>query len=346
MNIFEQALELFGSGQNFAFATIITQDGSAPRSSGSKMIITPDQIYFTIGGGGMEGSVIRIAREEVLVHKKPVIQFYSMKPSEAADSDFICGGEIEVLIDFIDVSDANNWQVFEAAAQAAKDGSMAWLLTVLDSNEGAPHPRQFCLSHGKQGIIGQFDAEHYLAPELIQSPLRTSLHGDQKDGIRYILDPVHTGGTCYIFGGGHVSYAVANVLRTLEFHIVVIDDREKFANPQRFPFCDTMVLSEFDHLDQIETDQNSYLLIMTRGHMFDKKVLEWAIEQDCYYLGMIGSKSKRDIIYDKLRAQGVSQEAIDRVHSPIGLSINAQTPEEIAISIAGELIAERAKKYR
>ena len=101
MNIFEKAVELLENGESFAFATIITQDGSTPRSSGSKMIITKNDTFFTIGGGGMEGDVIRRAREDVFLNKKPVIHFYCLRGNEAADTDFICGGICGVIIGFM-----------------------------------------------------------------------------------------------------------------------------------------------------------------------------------------------------------------------------------------------------
>ncbi|MGE4484735.1 MAG: XdhC family aldehyde oxidoreductase maturation factor [Oscillospiraceae bacterium] len=345
MNIYYKALELIEGGQAFAFATIISEDGSTPRSAGSKMLITENAIYYTIGGGGSEGDVIRLAREHVLKDKKPLIKTYSLRGTAAADSPFICGGEIEVLIDYIDPKDPNNGVVFHAAAEATADGSTAWLVTQLDANDGAKYPRQFCLSNAKKGIIGDFEGTGF-ASDILVSPLRTSIHGETKDGVRFILDPVHTGGSLYIFGGGHVSLAVADIARMLEFHIVVIDDRAEFANKERFPFCETVVLPEFEGMERFDIDENSYILIVTRGHAFDRTVLEWALKTDACYIGMIGSRTKRDTIYSSLRNQGVAQERIDFVHSPVGIKIGAQTPEEIAVSITAELIEERAKKLK
>jgi len=253
---------------------------------------------------------------------------------------------MEVLIDYIDASDENNLTVFKAAADALKEGVLAWLVTILDNSENSEIKRQFGLSHAKKGLIGNLKETKTISLEHISSPLHTSIHGEDDNKIRYILDPVHIGGTCYIFGGGHVSYAVANVLKNLEFHTVIIDDRPEFANKDRFPFCDTVVIPGYKDLDVIKPNQDSYILIITRGHQFDKEVLEWAIQQDAYYVGMIGSSTKRKTIYNILLSQGTTQETLDKVFSPIGIPISAQTPEEIAISIAAELIQERAKKFK
>lgn len=151
--------------------------------------------------------------------------------------------------------------------------------------------------------------------------------------------------TAYIFGGGHVAYALEPVLRHVDFRTVVIDDREEYANPQRYPHAErTVVVSDFDHaFDDIEADEDSYIIIVTRGHRGDLQVLRQALRRPFAYLGMIGSRRKNSLLYDALRKEGVTEEQIAQVHSPIGLDIGAETPEEIAVSIVAEIIRERAK---
>ncbi len=160
--------------------------------------------------------------------------------------------------------------------------------------------------------------------------------------MRLIFDAVHIGGTAYLFGAGHVSKAVAALARMVGFHVVVLDDRAEFANVERFPGCAVQVIDSFERLPELAIDANSYLLIITRGHLFDRVVLEWALNTPAGYIGMIGSRSKREAIYSHLREQGVPKERLDEVHSPIGLAIGAETPEEIAVSVIAELIQTRA----
>lgn len=150
--------------------------------------------------------------------------------------------------------------------------------------------------------------------------------------------------TVYIYGAGHVALALEPVLRYVNFKTVIIDDREEYANRSRFPNADDVrVIDSFKHsFDDIETDENSYIIIVTRGHMGDLDVLRSALKQECAYLGMIGSKKKNAFLYDKLKLEGVTQEQIDKIYSPIGLSIHSETPEEIAISIVAEMIQVRA----
>lgn len=150
--------------------------------------------------------------------------------------------------------------------------------------------------------------------------------------------------TAFIFGGGHVGLALEPVLRYIDFSTVVLDDRAEYANEERFPKASQVkVLSDFKHsFADIETDENSYIIIVTRGHMGDYDVLKDALKQRSAYVGMIGSRKKNAMLFDMLRKDGYSEADIERVHAPVGLSIQAETPEEIAISIAAEMIQVRA----
>lgn len=154
--------------------------------------------------------------------------------------------------------------------------------------------------------------------------------------------------TAYIFGGGHVAYALEPVLRHVDFRTVVIDDREEYANPERYPYAErTIAVDNFDHaFDDIETDEDSYIIIVTRGHRGDLQVLRQALKTPHAYLGMIGSRRKNRLLYDALLEEGFKEENFADVHSPIGLSIGSETPEEIAISIVAEIIQARAEQNK
>jgi xanthine dehydrogenase accessory factor len=151
-------------------------------------------------------------------------------------------------------------------------------------------------------------------------------------------------GTLFLFGGGHVSQKLAPLADTLGFRIVVVDDRSEFANPERFPQAEEFVVPDSyeNAIQQGDIDAESYLVIVTRGHLHDKTVLAQALRTPAAYIGMIGSIRKRDAIYDELRAVGFTDHDFRRVHSPIGLKIGAESPEEIAVSIAAELIQVRS----
>ncbi len=148
----------------------------------------------------------------------------------------------------------------------------------------------------------------------------------------------------YIFGGGHVGLALEPILRYVNFATCVIDDRPDYANRERFPEADEVkVIDSFlDAYQEIETDENSYVIIITRGHSADYDVLKQTLPRATAYIGMIGSKNKVAAIYQMLKDDGFTEDDLKRVYSPIGMSIYAETPEEIAISIAGEMIKVRA----
>ena len=129
--------------------------------------------------------------------------------------------------------------------------------------------------------------------------------------------------------------------------MVVIDDREIFANRERFPEADEVIVSEFEKcFDRLNIDDSSYIVIVTRGHLYDGIVLEQAVESKACYIGMIGSRKKIRTLYQSLTEKGIAKENLGRVHAPIGIDINSETPEEIAVSIVAELIKVRGEPPR
>lgn len=149
----------------------------------------------------------------------------------------------------------------------------------------------------------------------------------------------------YIFGGGHVGKEVETVLSYIGFSTYVLDDRQEFANRQRFATAtDVKVLDDYyAAFDGLNIDEDSYIIIVTRGHSWDYEVLKAALKEKSAYLGMIGSHRKNKTIFDKLIQDGFTEEDLKVVHAPIGLKIGAETPEEIAISIVAEIIQVKAK---
>jgi len=148
--------------------------------------------------------------------------------------------------------------------------------------------------------------------------------------------------TVILCGAGHVSYFIARYAKGVHFRVTVCDDRAEYANPQRFPDADEIIVEDVERIfDRVQADDRSYIVIVTRGHMYDRTVLEQALKTPARYVGMIGSRRKTLTILEKLREQGIPQEQLNRVYSPIGVSIGAVTPEEIALSIVCELVKIR-----
>jgi xanthine dehydrogenase accessory factor len=159
--------------------------------------------------------------------------------------------------------------------------------------------------------------------------------------LEVFVEPILPQPILYLFGGGHVSMAVAKAASSAGFGIAVIDDREAFANPERFPMAQEIYPTYEDAFEKIRPNAASYLIIVTRGHKEDMRVLGWAVRTPARYVGMIGSKRKVLSVYKALEHDGYRPEEFQRVYAPMGLEIGALAPEEIAISIVAELIAVR-----
>ncbi|MDO5142771.1 MAG: XdhC/CoxI family protein [Eubacteriales bacterium] len=153
-------------------------------------------------------------------------------------------------------------------------------------------------------------------------------------------------GRTYIFGGGHVGLALSKALALLGWPVTVLDDRAAFAAPERFAGAAGIVLPDFEHIPALPVQPEDRIAIVTRGHLGDLDALRWALGQPAHYIGMIGSKRKREMLYQTLRSEGVPQARLDAVFSPIGLDIGAETPEEIAIAIVAEMIAVQSQRKK
>jgi xanthine dehydrogenase accessory factor len=159
--------------------------------------------------------------------------------------------------------------------------------------------------------------------------------------VEIFVEPILPQPIVYVFGGGHVSMAMAKAAAPAGFAIGVIDDREAFANLQRFPMAQEVFTSYDQAFEKIQANASTYLVIVTRGHKEDMRVLAWAVRTEARYIGMIGSKRKVLSVYKALEKEGYRPEEFERVYAPMGLEIGALSPEEIAISIVAELIAVR-----
>src|SRR5246500_2179615 len=161
------------------------------------------------------------------------------------------------------------------------------------------------------------------------------------------IEPVLPPASLYIFGAGHVALSLYRTAKTAGFDVNVVDDRESYANRERFPDAKQVIAEDFDRaMARINPNETSYIVIVTRGHHDDMRVLRWAVQTQARYIGMIGSKRKTITIFRELVKEGIAENLFDRVHAPVGLDIGAITPEEIAVAITAELIAARRRVER
>lgn len=337
--------ELYNSlkqGKAVVMATILSKQGSAPRSAGTKMIVhEDDHISGTIGGGWVEARVQELAEKLFENRRGAFIQEFTLDSKEYADMDMVCGGNITLLLEYLPASE-DNLEIFASFLNMLGQTGDGFMVSRLDSENRENFDMQRCIISGSQCTGGLQLTEQTMVrlseqAELMRSPGLINL----EEGT-FFVEPAQFNGTLYILGAGHLGIETARLAHTTGFKIIVMDDRSQFANKERFPMAKVYVVENFENcFDKFPIGKDSYIVVMTRGHIYDRRILKQAIKTPATYIGMIGSKSKKKVIFDYLLTQGVSQERLDKVYAPIGLSIGAQTPQEIAVSIVAELIQAR-----
>lgn len=361
-----EIVDLLDRGESFVLATIVSRNGSAPRTAGAQMIIYSDgRVTGTIGGGLLEAKTISAARD-VFKNHIPILREFLLTGKDAASTDMICGGRQEALIEFMDAADHDLLSAFNAANLVETTRQKGWWICQLPSPsepELSCVPRWFIAADGtvtsRPGAcattnvmlqLSQGDDQTHGSAILLEVDKAVVNMGYPREAIvtkvgnhRFSIDSLWTYGSVYIFGAGHVSQKLAVLTDMVGFRTVVLDDREEFANRARFPKASEIVVLKDNKtaFDEITLDSESYIVIVTRGHLHDKVILEQALKTDAIYVGMIGSKQKREEIYRALEAAGVDRAKLEMVHSPIGLPIGAESPEEIAVSITAELVKSR-----
>lgn len=345
IDVYKELQRAVAVGEKCVLARIIRQIGSAPRTVGTKLLIRADgPAVGTIGGGLLEHEVLRKAHE-VLADGRPALLEVRLTGQEVAASEMICGGNVDVLIEPVFPGDTAALSVFEVLAAMAAQGRRGVLVTVV--TEGWRSVLRSVVTETGRVIgdaPGRFEAIG-VDPKRWAGARAFSLEAAARaEGPAMVfVEPVEPEAVLVLFGAGHISTFVAPLARSVGFVVWVIDDREEFANLERFPSADRLFICPVaEAFDRITVTPATYLVIVTRGHIHDRDALRAALATRPAYLGMIGSRRKRDMIYEALVDEGVSAEDLRRVHCPIGIAIGAETPQEIAVSIVAELIQVRA----
>ncbi len=250
--------------------------------------------------------------------------------------------------------------LFEEIVKMRRAGQRGALATIVHTNGSIPSYESSRMLVREDGSIagtvggGCVEADVWAAAKEVmqkESPRKMVFHLNNEASydnglicggtLEIFLEPILPQPVVYVFGGGHVSMAMAKAASAAGFAIGVVDDREAFANKQRFPMAQEVFTSFQDAFEKIQPNGSTYLVIVTRGHKEDMRVLAWAVRTQARYVGMIGSKRKVLSVYKALEQEGYRPEEFERVYAPMGLDIGALSPEEIAISIVAELIVVR-----
>ncbi|UCF91579.1 MAG: XdhC family protein [Desulfobacterales bacterium] len=347
-NIYGEVNKLLTTGKRLVLARIIKQVGSAPRALGTKFIVLEDGSQVgTIGGGSLEYQVSEKAKE-VFQKDRSFVLHFRLTGQQVARTEMLCGGIVDVFLEPLSPENSTALTVFRKAEALADMGRKGTLLTLVA--EGIDSKAEKCrllitedgAVTGSMGDIPPLEASDLQQWIQARKPLLRELHPGT-EGLLLFVEPIEPDAVLYLFGAGHVSTFIAPLAKMVGFRVCVIDDRPEFANAERFPNADEFIVCPFaDAFQRIAVTAASYVSIITRGHIHDREVLRAALQANPAYIGMIGSQRKRQMIYQSLLDEGIAPERLERVSSPIGLEIGAETPEEIAVSIVAELIQARA----
>lgn len=353
MEILNNLLECIELGKPVAHVAILHQDGSTPRTAGARMLVFEDgSIVGTIGGGQVEAFAIKTALESLKTGRAVRASFDLTQNSK--DMDMICGGRLETLIEPL-VDAAKCLPVLQAALECRNARRPFTLVTSMHQakdDPGACRTDRMLFApahHDKPEISFSGGVDEDSLSEVLQEAGTEPWVLISKKDADFLVEQHLPRESVYLFGGGHVAQKIAHIAHFTGFRVGVIDDRPEFANAERFPEAELILtppdfekLFELPELAASSMGESDYLLIMTRGHAFDGDILEQALRTKAGYIGMIGSRAKRETTYRKLEAESFGESDFKRVHCPIGIDIGAQTPEEIAISVTAELVMHRA----
>lgn len=300
------------TGMNLVLVSVTKAKGSVPRGPGAHMLVGLEGRFFgTIGGGAVEYKAEKLA-VQMLSQNSPspssLLKQFSLTQNAAADIGMICGGELAVSFVRLTANSEETREALDRGLKRIKEGLPCWLVL------------KPCRQEAFQ-IMGEKPEQDCYAQALVNF------------------------GRVYIFGGGHVAQQLVPVLSRLEFQCVVLDDRAEFTEPGLFSGAAAVLAVDFSRLsDFITVKAEDYAVIMTRGHQWDMLIQEQILNTPACYIGVMGSSKKKEYVRSRLCEKGYTAQQLDRVKTPIGLPILAKTPEELAISIAAELIEKRAQE--
>jgi xanthine dehydrogenase accessory factor len=301
----------------------------------------------TVGGGCVEADVQEEARRILAAGSRSVIRRFTLTEDDI-ESGMLCGGSIDILLEIVLMEHCD---VYEALLSRRERGDDSAIVTVI--GHGQEVLGKFLLSSSLQVSADSNEEMQSLCqivgeiPATLDGTLRSAIERQTVARLAFaggemVLEPVVGLQDLVIFGGGHVSRYLSRSAVIAGFRVTIIDDRPEFANPQRFPEAHRTLAVGFDGAwEQLHIMASTSIVIVTRGHKFDERVLERAVRTSARYIGMIGSKRKVITTFENLVRRGVPVELLQKVRAPMGLAIGALTAEEIAISITAELIAVR-----
>ena len=346
----------FDLNQAAALITVTSVLGSTPRKPGAKMLVFADGTTMgTIGGGCGEAEARREAFNVLASHSSK-IHYLNMTADIAQEEGMVCGGIMGLFIDYLDSqSPVERTHLFKDYLSALEEGyNNPILVSVIEATEERLIGKKLVIMNNMV-VFGDLGLEELNRVALESAkiggkrcqPLLISLDPEfepcissvTKAAYRLLLEPPTTVVKLLILGAGHIALPLATMAKIVGFEVTVVDDRPSFANSARFSTADTIICNDFERaIEEININPQTFVVIITRGHRYDKVCLQKVIKQPAAYIGMIGSRKRVKALIAELEEEGVPSELLQKLYSPIGLKIGAETPEEIAVSILSELI--------
>jgi xanthine dehydrogenase accessory factor len=332
-------VQTLAEGRDALHCQVVETKGSTPQKAGARMLVGDDGGQVgTLGGGCVESEV---KQKAMRLRDRPAIERHEfiLDHDYAWADGLICGGRMVILAESLQGTDAANYFASLLAAMERGEG-FTEVVAIDESRAGVPLGSRALFDAGG-GVLAT-----YIAPDVATSALaalrplgerpRPAVH----EGLAYL--PTLPRIRLVVVGAGHVGEAVADLAARSDFDVWVVDDRRQYANAERFPKVQRLIVGPFDEvLPALDVTPNTYALIVTRGHGHDQEALAHLAPTVAPYVGMIGSRRKIRMIFESLRESGMSEDKLARVSAPVGLDIGSETVAEIAVSIVAELIARR-----
>ena len=327
-NMLKTIKDKLENGHALVLVTVIASSGATPRGAGARMLVGEQgRICGTIGGGAVEYRSEQIAAK-VLAEETSLGHDFTLTKDDVQNLGMICGGACNVFFHYIPAGDTHTITLCGKAEEEFKKGSDLWLLTDV----------------GENGQMGLYTEDLRFWGITVPDNLSLSRHPERTGNI--FAEQINSSGKVYIFGGGHVAQELVPVLAHVGFRCIVMDDRAEFTKPELFPGAEAVICGDLRNIaDYITVGSEDYVCVMTRGHSHDTVVQAQVLRCRPTYCGVIGSPHKAAGVRRTLKEEyGLLEEELDLVTTPIGLNIKGETPAEIAISIAAQMILHRAER--
>lgn len=341
--IFQEAVKLMETGQPFVMATVVATRGSTPQKPGARLLVRADGSGVgTLGGGCVEGDIWFAAKELLNHGSGPQYKDYLLNEDVAGRDGLVCGGSMYFFLEPVPESSSFLPMAREVLKAYAGETSLAIATVVRSASPGVIIGAKMLVRHDGS-TVGTLGSD-CLNGQAIEEAKRVMSFGRTRHITTDAGDYLYVEGfasplTLVLMGGGHLSRAITTAAVQVGLRVFVMDDRPEFATAERFPEAELVAVTSYQKgLDQFPITVNTAVVVVTRGHRYDDMALEAAARSSAHYVGLIGSKRKVLLIYQRLLERGIALERIKEIHAPIGLDIGGRTPEEISVSIVSEIL--------